>query len=177
MPRPTVNRRDFVSLMASLGEYALLNGTLARAFDLGAEITSSAPDSASSETLIRYPQKAEPILLTDRPPQLETPLRYFRTDLTPNDAFYVRWHLASIPTTVDLHTFRLHVTGNVRQPLSLTLADLRSRFEPISLVALSQCSGNSRSFFDPRVPGGQWGHGQCSVERCAPEGRSGRRWC
>jgi sulfite dehydrogenase len=28
-----------------------------------------------------------------------------------------------------------------------------------SIVAVNQCSGNSRSHFEPRVPGGQWGHG------------------
>src|SRR4029079_5503411 len=59
--------------------------------------------------LARFPQKTEMILLTDRPPQLETPLRYFRQDITPNDAFFVRWHESGIPTSVDLRTVRLHL--------------------------------------------------------------------
>ena len=29
----------------------------------------------------------------------------------------------------------------------------------MSIVAVNQCSGNSRSLFEPRVPGGQWTHG------------------
>jgi DMSO/TMAO reductase YedYZ molybdopterin-dependent catalytic subunit len=95
------------------------------------------------------------ILLTDRPPQLETPLHYFRQDLTPNEAFFVRWHLEGIPTSVDLRTFRLNVSGHVGQPLQLSVDDLRSQFEPISIIAVNQCSGNSRSFFVPPVPGGQ----------------------
>jgi DMSO/TMAO reductase YedYZ molybdopterin-dependent catalytic subunit len=99
------------------------------------------------------------IFLTDRPPQLETPIHYFRQDLTPNEAFFVRWHLEGIPTSVDLRTFRLNVSGHVRQPLQLSVNDLRSQFEPISIIAVNQCSGNSRSFFEPRVPGGQWKHG------------------
>jgi DMSO/TMAO reductase YedYZ molybdopterin-dependent catalytic subunit len=99
------------------------------------------------------------ILLTDRPPQLETPIHYFRQDLTPNEAFFVRWHLEGVPTSVDLRTFRLNVNGNVRQTLQLSVDDLRSQFEPISIIAVNQCSGNSRSFFEPRVPGGQWKHG------------------
>jgi DMSO/TMAO reductase YedYZ molybdopterin-dependent catalytic subunit len=99
------------------------------------------------------------ILLTDRPPQLETPLHYFRQDLTPNEAFFVRWHLEGVPTSVDLRTFRLAVTGHVRQPLQLSVSALRSQFEPISIIAVNQCSGNSRSFFEPRVPGGQWKDG------------------
>ena len=71
----------------------------------------------------------------------------------------MRWHLSGIPTTVDLRTFRLEVAGRVRKHLSLSLTDLQTKFEHVSLVALCQCAGNSRSLFEPRVPGGQWGAG------------------
>jgi DMSO/TMAO reductase YedYZ molybdopterin-dependent catalytic subunit len=106
-----------------------------------------------------YPQKAPLILLTDRPVQLETPRSFFLTPFTPNRAFYVRWHLEGIPNTVDLTRWRLSVEGNVKKSLSLSMADLLSRFPPISIAAVNQCSGNSRSRFQPRVPGGQWGNG------------------
>jgi len=43
--------------------------------------------------LVTEPQKSPLILLTDRPVQLETPRHYFLNAFTPNDAFYVRWHL------------------------------------------------------------------------------------
>jgi DMSO/TMAO reductase YedYZ molybdopterin-dependent catalytic subunit len=89
---------------------------------------------------------------------LETPWPYFRHDLTPNEAFYVRWHLGAIPTQVDLRTWRLRVGGHVEHPLELSMDDLR-RMEAVSLVAVNQCSGNSRNFFEPRVPGGQWFNG------------------
>lgn len=36
---------------------------------------------------------------------------------------------------------------------------MKKDFEPVSVVAVNQCSGNSRSHFDPRMPGVQWGHG------------------
>src|SRR5690348_2998174 len=61
---------------------------------------------------ISEPQKAPLILLTDRPVQLETPREYFRTVFTPNDAFYVRWHLSGIPNAVDLKTWKLNIEGN-----------------------------------------------------------------
>jgi len=112
-----------------------------------------------SEQLVRFPEKTDLILRTDRPPQLETPLKYFRQDLTPNEAFYVRWHLEGIPTSVDADRFRLEIDGHVEKPLSLSLAELGSQFERVSLVAVNQCSGNSRSFFEPRVAGGQWKNG------------------
>lgn len=110
-------------------------------------------------SVARFPEKTELIMLTDRPPQLETPLFYFRQDLTPNEAFFVRWHFSGIPTNVDLRTFRLEVGGSVSKTLSLSIEDLKRQFEPQTIVAVNQCSGNSRSLFTPQVPGGQWGNG------------------
>ena len=108
---------------------------------------------------VRFEEKTDLILLTDRPPQLETPLRFFREDFTPNDAFYVRSHLAGIPVSVDTRSFRLNVGGHVERPLAISLHELRTAFTPVSIVAVNQCSGNGRSLFEPRVPGGQWANG------------------
>ncbi len=49
--------------------------------------------------------------------------------------------------------------GKVNTPLTLSVADLKSRCEPAEIVAVNQCSGNGRGFFQPRVPGGQLGNG------------------
>jgi DMSO/TMAO reductase YedYZ molybdopterin-dependent catalytic subunit len=108
---------------------------------------------------ITEPQKVPLILLTDRPVQLETPRHYFRTAFTPNEAFYVRWHVDGIPNAVDLKDWKLQIEGNVNKPLALSLAELMQKFKPVSLAAVNQCSGNSRSRLQPRVPGGQWGNG------------------
>lgn len=109
--------------------------------------------------MVRYPEKKELILLTSRPPQLETPVQYFDRAITPNDLFYVRYHLASIPTRVDLATWRLRVNGRVERQLQLSMEDLKTKFPPVRVVAVNQCSGNSRGRFSPRVFGGQWGEG------------------
>jgi DMSO/TMAO reductase YedYZ molybdopterin-dependent catalytic subunit len=108
---------------------------------------------------VTEPQKAPLIMLTDRPVQLETPRHYFRTAFTPNEAFYVRWHLEGIPNAVDLKEWKLRVEGNVNKPLALSLPDLTRKFKPVALAAVNQCSGNSRSRLQPRVAGGQWGNG------------------
>jgi DMSO/TMAO reductase YedYZ molybdopterin-dependent catalytic subunit len=108
---------------------------------------------------VSEPQKVPLILMTDRPVQLETPRHYFGTAFTPNAAFYVRWHLEGIPNAVDLKNWKLQVEGNVDKPVALNLTELMEKFTPVSLAAVNQCSGNSRSRLQPRVAGAQWGNG------------------
>jgi DMSO/TMAO reductase YedYZ molybdopterin-dependent catalytic subunit len=108
---------------------------------------------------VTEPQKAPLILLTDRPVQLETPRNYFRTAFTPNEAFYVRWHLEGIPNGIDLKEWKLQIEGNVAKPIAFSLSELMQKFKAVSIAAVNQCSGNSRSRLLPRVPGGQWGNG------------------
>jgi DMSO/TMAO reductase YedYZ molybdopterin-dependent catalytic subunit len=106
-----------------------------------------------------FPQKGPMILQRTRPPLLETPFEVFdKGTLTPNDQFYVRWHWAVIPTRVDAETFSLAMRGHVNQSLSLTLRDILD-LPRVELVAVNQCSGNSRGFFQPRVSGGEWANG------------------
>jgi len=107
-----------------------------------------------------FPQKGPMILQRTRPPLLETPFDVFdRGVFTPNDQFYVRWHWAVIPTAIDTSNFNLTVRGHVNQTLSLSLNDILHGLPSVQLPAVNQCSGNSRGFFQPRVPGGQWGNG------------------
>ncbi len=110
--------------------------------------------------LVAFPQKRPLMVLSPRPPLLETPFSVFDTGVfTPNDAFFVRWHLSGIPTSIDTRTFRIAVKGTVDRHLFLSLDDLRHRFEPVEIAAVNQCSGNSRGFFGPRVTGGEWQNG------------------
>lgn len=113
----------------------------------------------AARPLVRYPEKTDLILLTSRPPQLETPMKYFDRAITPNEAFYVRYHVFPIPTSIDLSAWRLKVTGHVDRPLELSMDDLLSKFSAAKVVAVNQCSGNSRGRSNPRVFGGQWGDG------------------
>jgi sulfite dehydrogenase len=117
------------------------------------------PFDNGDRPLVSYPQKRPLIRLTTRPPQLETPWPVFNESvITPNDAFFVRYHHTQSPALIDPETFRLEVKGKINTPLSLTLQDLKW-FEPVEVVAVNQCSGNGRGFSNPRVAGGQLGNG------------------
>jgi sulfite dehydrogenase len=149
----TSNRRNFLRRLAGAG-IMLGSGDL-----LSAE-TVELPFANGTRSLVRFPEKRPLILLTSRPPQLETPFSVFNDGiLTPNDAFFVRYHLANIPTAINTDEFKLEIKGTVKTPLTLSLDDLRTKFEQVETVAVAQCSGNSRGFSTPRVPGGQLGHG------------------
>ena len=66
-----------------------------------------------------------------------------RETVTPTELFYVRNH-GPVPHA-DASSHLLTVEGLVREPLSLSLAELRRRFERVSVTATLMCAGNRRS--------------------------------
>jgi sulfite dehydrogenase (cytochrome) subunit A len=148
-----ISRRSVGLGMAAVAVSSLCHGARALAE------TIALPFGNGERPLVKYPQKRPLIQLTSRPPQLETPFSvYAEGPVTPNDAFFVRYHLAGVPYDLDPEKFALKVKGKVDQELSLSLADLR-QMPATEIVAVNQCSGNSRGFFEPRVGGGQLGNG------------------
>jgi len=152
-------------------------------------ITQNFPVAGNDDRpIVQYPEKRPLIRVTSRPPQLETPMTMLadggRDTLTANDAFFVRYHNSEIPLSIDPEAFRLEVkvhmgaapyvpadaaTGTDASPtmtvLTLSLDDLQDKFEEFSIVAVNQCSGNSRGEENPRMPGGQLGNGAVGCAR------------
>jgi len=156
-------RRDLLKAMLAFGASSALTAC-SKSIGLGTFTSLGLSDHlgqgpADMRPWARYPEKTDLIMLADRPPLLETPMSYFMSDRTPNDAYFVRWHYAGLPTHVDLRTFRLNVIGAVAKPLQLSFDDLLTKLEPVSATVFSQCAGNSRSFFKPQVAGAEWTHG------------------
>ncbi|CAA6818238.1 MAG: Twin-arginine translocation pathway signal [uncultured Sulfurovum sp.] len=106
-----------------------------------------------------FPEKRPLITYSDRPPLLETPRDVFTSVLTPNDQFFVRWHMPDIPTHIDPDTYTVKINGLVDQELNISLNDLKTKFEQVEVTAVLQCGGNSRSAFTPIAGGIQWGNG------------------
>src|ERR1700726_2996880 len=153
--RYAVTRRQLLGAAAGVGAMALAKPSWAQT-----KLNLPLPDGPDARALTTaFPQKGPMILQRTRPPLLETPFEVFnRSVFTPNDQFFVRWHWAVIPEALDVTAFRLAVRGHVNQPLSLSLPDLLS-MPHVDLVAVCQCSGNSRGLFQPRVSGAQWQNG------------------
>jgi DMSO/TMAO reductase YedYZ molybdopterin-dependent catalytic subunit len=153
--RPLTRRRLLLGCIGATGVRLTIGPAWADSFvDLD---LPGGPDRR--ELTMAFPQKGRMILQRTRPPLLETPFEVFDRDVfTPNDQFFVRWHWAVIPEVVDVTKFKLVVRGHVNQVLSLTLADLLA-MPRVEVVAVGQCSGNSRGLFQPRVAGAQWQNG------------------
>jgi DMSO/TMAO reductase YedYZ molybdopterin-dependent catalytic subunit len=149
-------RRSFLG-QAGAGGLALVSGSAWAGPSTELPLPGGPRERALTTT---FPQKATMILQRTRPPLLETPFEVFdRGVFTPNDQFYVRWHWAVIPTEIDVDTFRLSVSGHVDKALSLSLKDIVDGLPRVELAAVNQCSGNSRGYSQPAVPGAQWANG------------------
>ena len=156
-PDSRLRRRLLVGSAGALATASL--GTLSRsAF---AQSTRDLPFANGKRNLVAFPEKRPLIVLTSRPPQLETPFEIFNDGLiTPNDAFFVRYHNAGIPTSIDGDKHVIKIGGNAAgKPDELTLEQLRTQFKPVEMIAVNQCSGNSRGLFNPRVTGWQLANG------------------
>jgi len=131
----------------------------------GLDLPAELPEGARAEAILDVlPAKRPLIKLTYRPPNYETPIEYFRSAITPNDAFYVRYHLSDIPQ-VDAKTSKLSIGGEgANAQAELTFDDLQ-KMPAVEIAAVNQCSGNRRGLFKPHVVGVQWGYGGMGCAR------------
>jgi sulfite oxidase len=112
---------------------------------------------------VPFPGEEGMVLRSFRFVDLESPVAYFNTWLTPVPHFFVRNHMYE-PVEFDAGEWRLTIGGEVEKPLALTLADLH-RMVVHSVVNTLECAGNGRGLYRPQVPGIQWGKGAVGTAR------------
>ena len=112
---------------------------------------------------VEVPGEDGMILRSFRFADLETPVEYFNSWLTPVPHFFVRNHMHE-PSELNADDWRLTIGGEVENPVTLKLAEL-SKLETHAVVNTLECAGNGRSLQRPQVPGIQWGKGAVSTAR------------
>jgi DMSO/TMAO reductase YedYZ molybdopterin-dependent catalytic subunit len=112
---------------------------------------------------VRVPGKEGMIVRSARFLDLEMPMEDLKTWITPVPHFFVRNHMHE-PSTLDPSTWALTISGEVENPLTLSLADLK-KLEPHSVINALECAGNGRAFQQPHVPGVQWERGAVGTAR------------
>ncbi len=149
----------------ALGGSALALPQFFRTEAAGAPLSPGVPGGLDTSAVMEaLPGKKPLIKLSYRPPNYEAPLDYFRTPITPNDQFFVRYHLSNIPE-VDPKTYKIAVGGEgANGQTELTLDDLK-KMPAVEVVAVNQCSGNRRGLSNPHVAGVEWGYGAMGCAR------------
>jgi DMSO/TMAO reductase YedYZ molybdopterin-dependent catalytic subunit len=116
---------------------------------------------------VDLPDKRRLLRLADRPPNYATPVNVFTDAVTPNERFFVRYHLAGVPTADDMDGWTLSIGGDaVDHPIQLKMSDLLD-MPSNELLAVCACAGNRRGLIQPHVAGVQWPDGGmgCAVWR------------
>jgi DMSO/TMAO reductase YedYZ molybdopterin-dependent catalytic subunit len=103
-------------------------------------------------------------VLSPKPEDLEMPLDGFTEWITPVDRFFVRCH--TYTPKVNLNEWSLKIDGVVEHPMTLTMADLK-KLPRVELAGAFQDADNGRSFYQPHLPGAQWGFGSIGNGRWA----------
>lgn len=147
------SRRDFLKRLSSA---ALAGGAVPFL------IPAAWPD-AEPRDRIALPGEYGMIVRSFRFVDLESPVEYFNSWLTPIPHFFVRNHMHE-PSELDPATWRLTIGGEVEKLTTLTLDDI-TKLPTHSVVNTLECAGNGRGFFRPQVPGVQWGRGAVSTAR------------
>ncbi|MHA1566663.1 MAG: sulfite oxidase [Alphaproteobacteria bacterium] len=94
-------------------------------------------------------------LLNDRPVNAETPPHLLDDDITPTTRHFIR-NNGIPPDEVDADSWTLTIDGFVDNPVTYSIADLKSKFEVVTRALTIECGGNGRAFFDPPATGNQW---------------------
>ncbi len=84
--------------------------------------------------------------------------------ITPINRHFVR-NNGVPPTEVNVAEWTLDLSGEVDNPLTLTIEELKSQFEVIELALQIKCGGNGRAGFNPPAEGNQWTTGAIGNSR------------
>ena len=94
-------------------------------------------------------------LLNDRPVNAETPPHLLNDDITPTSRHFIRDNGVP-PENISADGWELTIDGLVDNPMTLSIADLKSKFKVHTMAITIECGGNGRAAFDPPAKGNQW---------------------
>jgi DMSO/TMAO reductase YedYZ molybdopterin-dependent catalytic subunit len=166
VPRAAPERGQARAVAAALGRRRLLRGTGLAALSaaIGAAIpfgrflpAGYVPVALAQDVAFDFAGKSpELVVLGDKPLVAETPAHLLDHEITPTAVHYIRNNGLIPEPPADPDAWTITIDGEVERPLTLSLGELRSRFENVTLRLVLECGGNGRSQFVPAAKGNPW---------------------
>jgi DMSO/TMAO reductase YedYZ molybdopterin-dependent catalytic subunit len=151
---PEADRRGFLKGAGLAAMAAAVGATIPFARNMPSGLIPAALADTHAEFTLFGKQGL--IVRNDRPVNLETPPHLLDPDVTPIANFFVRNNGGVPGEAADPDAWRITVDGEVEKPLELSLAQLKSEFEQVTLQLQLECGGNGRAGFNPSPRGNQW---------------------
>jgi len=148
---PNKDRRGFLK-GAGLATMGALIGA---AIPFHRNMPSGFIPEAIAATAMEIKGKQGITILNDRPVNAETPPHNLDDDVTPTARHFIR-NNGIVPDDMNPDTWSLTIDGLVDNPLKLSIADLKNKFEVVTRKICIECGGNGRAYFDPKAKGNQW---------------------
>jgi DMSO/TMAO reductase YedYZ molybdopterin-dependent catalytic subunit len=124
------------------------------------------PVALAQEAGLDFPGKSPAlVVLGDKPLVAETPAHLLDDEVTPTGVHYIR-NNGQLPEPVaDPDAWTIVVDGEVERPLTMSLGELKGRFENVTYQLVLECGGNGRSQFVPTAKGNPWTTGGVGCAR------------
>ena len=116
---------------------------------------------AQSDVPFEIPGKEGLVVLNDRPVNAETPAHLLDDRITPAKHLFVRNNgITPVTTGIDIDAWELTFGGeSVEQEVTLTIGELKEKYQHYTYQLQLECGGNGRSEFVPPASGNQWSTG------------------
>jgi sulfite oxidase len=146
---------------------AALGAALGMAVPFGRSMPSGyLPVALAQDGFLDLPGKSPNLtVLGDRPFVAETPAHLLDDATTPTSLHYVRNNGQVPDPPADPDAWTLTVEGEVEAPLTLSLGELKRRFETVTQDLVLECGGNGRTQFLPAARGNAWTTGGVGCAR------------
>jgi DMSO/TMAO reductase YedYZ molybdopterin-dependent catalytic subunit len=152
--QPTLSRRGFLSKGATVAVGAAIGMSIPFSKNMPAGLIPAA--FAADNAADQIEGKDGLIVLNDRPVNAETPAHLLDDDITPSNRVFVR-NNGLTPTNINPNNWTLDIDGeSCARATSFTIAQLKERFETVTLQLQLECGGNGRNEFVPAASGNQW---------------------
>lgn len=149
------SRRGFLRKAGLAFMGTILGGKIVFAENMPAGLLPALFTSATGPASIEG-KHGDLVVLNNKPWNIETPPHLLDDSITPADKLFVR-NNGLMPENIDVDAWTLTVEGeSVVNAITLSMAELKSKFQHHTYQLTLECGGNGRHEFNPPAKGNQW---------------------